>query len=504
MRNFLTTTALAAALMIGTAPVLLPSAANAQQISDDEDRRRSRLTISSRTGQKLTEAINALNEEPPRVGEAITVLNDLAGRDIPPYDLATVLEIRGAALVQQNDYRGALRDFERILQLDTLPRDRTSQIRRNVAQLYFQNEDFAQAARFMEQFLASNADAATANDYFILAAAYYQNEQPRQALEPARRALSLDDRKKQYYDFLNSLYVELGLQEERGQLLETMVELFPSEEPYWSQLSGSYAQAGNDQRAFATLWAAYRAGLIEDEAKIRALAQYYYQLNNPFPGARMFASEMQAGNVARSLANLRLLSQLWAAAREQQEAISILSEAAPKSSSGDLYYQLGQSYMADEQWQEGIDALRAALNKGGLAAREQGNIYLLMGNAYQSIDDETAAGRQRAIDAYRQAARYSSSQRQAQSYINYIQQVQKVECQQDERERIQAVDRQKRAIDSCQGMIEVIDLGGAVQVSDEQVAQCRALLAEVDAGTTAEDLVTAELGPRDTAQCRGA
>ena len=492
----------ALALAVPAAAVLTP--ATAQEISDEEEKRRARLTVTTRTGQKLTEAINMLNEEPPRTQQAVNILNDLLSRDIPPYDQATVYEVRGSARYQLDDTAGALQDFVRVLQLDTLPRARQSQIRRNVAQLYFQQENFDEAIRFMTEFIQSAGSEATANDHFILAASYYQNDNPRQARPSAERALALDPEKKQYYDFLNALYLELDLKEERGRLLETMVERFPSEEPYWVQLSAVYSEAENNPKAFATLWAAYRAGIVTDEDKIRNLAQYYYNLDNPYPGAVMFAKEMAAGNVERSLDNLRLLSQLWAAAREQTRAIEILSEAAPKSSKGDLFYQLGQSYSADEQWAESIEALRAALNKGGLSAREQGNIYLLIGNAYQSIDDETAAGRKRALDAYRQATRYASSQRQAQSYIDYINQVVKVECQQDDRERIQAVDRQKRAIDSCQGMIEVFDLGGAIQVTDEQIAECRALLARVDGGTTAADLVDEELGPRDRAQCGGA
>lgn len=504
MKTLMTSAAIGLLTCSASLTALAPlSVASAQQISDEEDKKRKRQTVSQRTGGKLSDIFNFINEEPPQYQTALGELNKLYEPDMDPFDKATVLEIRGLVRFNLDDINGALADYTEVLRLDVLDRERTANIRRITAQLYYQEERYAEAIRFMQQYLAGAGDGATANDYFILAGAYYQNNQVREALQPVQRALALDPDKKQYYDFLNSLYLELGMKEERGQLLETMVEKFPSEEPYWVQLSATYSEAGNDQRAFATLWAAYRAGIVGDEDKIRALAQYYYTLDNPYPGAVMFAKEMAAGNVKRDLGNLRLLSQLWAAAREQGRAIEILSEAAPKSSSGDLYYQLGQSYSADEQWQESIDALRAALNKGGLSAREQGNIYLLIGNAYQSIDDETAAGRQRAIDAYRQAARYSNSKRQAESYINYIQQVQKVECQQDDRERIQAVDRQKRAIDSCEGLIEVIELGGAVQVDDEQMAECQALLTKVENGMTAEQLVDEELGPRDRAQCRG-
>ena len=63
---------------------------------------------------------------------------------------------------------------------------------------------------------------------------------------------------------------------------------------------------------------------------------------------------MNAGNVERDLENLELLAQLWAAAREQDRAIAILAEAAPKRSDGRLFYQLGQSYFADEEFGDAI------------------------------------------------------------------------------------------------------------------------------------------------------
>ena len=500
-RHLLSTAALS--LLLGTAGVAVftPQPAMAQ-MSDEEDRKRSRQTLNPRTGAKMAEAFNFINEDPPRLREALAILDQLAAQDIPAYDMATVKEIRAIVRFQLDNTNGAIADYVDAINSNTLPREREAQARRTVAQLYYQEERFDEAIRFMNEYIRAAGDGATSNDYFILAGAYYQKGDYRSARAPAEAALRLDTkRNQQYYDFLNIVYLELGLKSERGELLETMVEYFPGEEPYWSQLSNVYSEANRPRDAFSTLWAAYRAGIVEDEDKIIALAQYYYSLDNPYPGAQMLEREMNAGKVRRNLNNLKLLSQLWAAAREQTKAIEILTEAAPKSSSGDLYYQLGQSYVADEQWAKAIQALRQALDKGGLNSREQGNIWLLIGTAYQSIDDETAEGRRNSLNAYRNATRYSSSKAQAERYINYIRQVQKVECQQDERERIQEVDRQQRAIDRCRGILDVIALGGAIQSSDEEIAECETLVAKVEAGASAEDIVNEVLGELDRSQC---
>ncbi len=410
MRHFLSATALGVALgatlTVGSAPVT-PAAA---QVSEEEDRRRSRQTLQQRTGQQLNEALNLANEEPPRLQEALAEINDLLRRDLPPFDRSTVLEIRGSLNYQLENVAQALQDYTQVLQLDSLPSDRLIQIRRNVAQLHYSQENFQEAVRFMRDFIQQSPQEATANDYFILAGALIQLEDYQGAREPAETALRLDEkREKRYYDLLNLIYSELGLAAERGQLLEQMVEYFPEVESYWVQLSGSYSAADRIRDAFATLEAAYRAGIISDEPKIVALAQFYSELDNPYRGAQMLEQEMAAGNVERDLGNLKLLSQLWTQAREQDQAIEILTEAAGLADDGELYYQLGQSYLADEQFEQSIRALRQALNAGGLSADEQGNIYTLIGSAYFSLDSETPQGRQNAKDAFRQATRFRSS-----------------------------------------------------------------------------------------------
>jgi tetratricopeptide (TPR) repeat protein len=493
MRTLLSSAALGLVLSGAALTAILPAPAAAQ--SEEEDRRRSRQTLQARTGQELNEALNFNNMEPPQTQQALNVVNQLLQRDLPPFDRATVLEIRGSLNFQAGNTAQALRDFVEVLNIDALPSDRQDQIRRNVAQLYFQEENYAQAARFMQEFIQRAGDQAKASDYYILAAAYYQQNQYRQARGPAETAIRVaTERKKEYYDFLNSLYVELGLPAERGQLLETMVEYFPQEESYWAQLSGSYSEAGRERDAFATLEAAYRAGLVEDEPKLKALAQFYYALDNPYRGAQMLSKEMAAGNVKRTLDNLRLLSQLWAAAREQDEAIEILTEAAGQSSTGDLYYQLGQSYVADEQFNKAIEALNQALRKGGLGAREQGNAYLLIGNSYFSIDSETAAGRRRARDAYTSALRYPAAANQARQYIEYIDAIIATERAQDEVERLQAIERVERQIERCETILDIVDLGGSSGASEEQIAECRALLARVESGVTPEEIVRADRG----------
>ncbi|MEM6747251.1 MAG: hypothetical protein AAF608_07510 [Pseudomonadota bacterium] len=482
-----------------TGTILAPTAYAQNSSQEAEDRRRSRQTLSSRSGLSLNEALNFANEDPPRYQEAIEVVSRLLARDnLPDFDRATALEVRGGLYAQVDRTDLSLRDFEQVLAIDALPSDRTSQIRRNVAQLYYVTDQFRRAINFMESYIRDAGPEAEANDYFIVSASYVQLEDYRGARGPAERAVELDtNRRKQFYDLLNLIYNELGLDTLRGRLLETMVEYFPSEESYWSQLAASYSAANRNADALAALEVAYAAGLIDDDDKIVTLAQFYYDQNNPYRGARLLEAEMNAGTVERDLDNLQLLAQLWAAAREQDKSIAILTEAAPQRRDGQLYYQLGQSYLADEQYDRAISNLRSALRRGGLADREVANAHVLIGTSLFQQDSESKEARTAAREEFVFAADYESSARVANSWIEYIDTIEATLEQQAAVELSQAIERQQRQIERCGSIIDVIELGGRTDVPADEIAACRDLLARVDAGETAESMVEAERAPED-------
>ncbi|MCQ8185636.1 tetratricopeptide repeat protein [Parvularcula maris] len=463
---------------------------------EEEDRRRRRQTLSERSGRALNDALNLANEEPPQIQAAIQRLDQLLARNVSPYDEATALEIRGNLHYQNDNSQAALRDLQRALDLDVLPSDREKGLIRGIAGLYYQAEQFDRTISFMQAYIRDYPDEVEANDYFILAGAFAQQGNYRAALRPAEQALAADraagSRSEQYYSLLNLIYSETGEVTKRLSLLEQMVEYFPSQSSYWSQLAFMYAEADRRRDALAVLEVSYKAGLITDEDKIINLAQFYYDQNNPYRGAVLLDAEMRSGTVKRTLSNLELLAQLWAAAQEQERAIAILTEAAPKRDDGRLYYQLGQSYLANEEYDKSVQNLRQAIRRGGLDDREVGNAYVLIGTALFQQDSESKPARTAAKAEFQRAVRYSSSRSSAQSWIEYINTIETTLERQAQVEFSQAVARTERQIERCQTILDVIELGGSTQVPEADLAACRDLLAKVEAGATAESLVRGE------------
>jgi tetratricopeptide (TPR) repeat protein len=90
-----------------------------------------------------------------------------------------------------------------------------------------------------------------------------------------------------------------------------------------------------------------------------------------------------------------------------------LGEAAKLSDKGDLYMQLAQLHMADENWKKAAAAVDAALNKDDLT--DKANAQLLLGIIYYSAKNKAAARR-----AFEKAATYEKTRKPARQWLRSL------------------------------------------------------------------------------------
>ena len=447
--------AVAGGIALSPAPVLAQD--------DNNNRPRRSQTLDPAVAKVLQTVFEQMQAEQYR--EALTALNNLIanrGERMKPYDKSTTYELRGSVKASLEDYRGAQRDFQTALDTNGLTPERNNQLRYFIAQISFQLEDFNGAIRGLNEWIR-NARAAgetiDPNAYYLLAAAYASKEPPdyRAAQSPAEQVVAnRTEPKKADHDLLNLIYDQNNEGTKRAALLEKMINIWPGDGGYWRQLSGLYSQLGKDKDAFSVLEVAYRAGLLDKEAQILTLVNYYSFFDNPYRGARLLEREMNAGVVTRNTKNLQLLSQLWTQSREHKRAIPILEQAAQQSGTGELYYRLGQVLVADEQYAKGEQALANARSKGGLKAKQVGDSWMLTGTARFSRAGESRARRNRAREAFVNASRYDCCRSQANSWVAYIDAINSTEdaqdrlaCTQEEEDRKATIDRLKQQIQVC-------------------------------------------------------
>ena len=414
----------AAALM-----VTAPTAALAQNAQCDAEEGGASKTLDPRIGAEISKLYELMQAD--QYPAALTGFNNLLasrGDNMKPYDAATIYELRANVKINMDDYRGALTDLQAALNANGLPAARNNQLRYYIAQLNFQLEQYQTAITGLNQWIQLARTCGVTvdpNAYYLLAAAYTQISPPnyRAALNPAEQAVANmgAEPRKGYFDLLNLIYSELGDNAKRAPLLERMVNYWPNDKGYWTQLSGSYSVQNKDKEAFSVLEVAYRAGLISSENEILTLVQYYSFFDNPYRGAVMLEREMNAGNVKRVQKNLILLSQLWSQAREHKRSIPILREAAQGSPNGELYYRLGMVLLADEQYAASQTALENALNRGGMDRKDTGDAWLLLGTArFSQAGPESVSIWNSARQAFVRAQAYDNSRRRATDWITYI------------------------------------------------------------------------------------
>lgn len=430
---------LAAVLVSG----LLAIAAVGTVAAQSDEERKPAQSLDPNVARDLLGAYEDLQNDRDR--QALDKLNALLqsrGERMKPFDRASVLQIRGSAHVNLENYKAAIKDFEEALKLDALPAEQNTQLRFNVAQLYFQDENYSEAIRYLERWMLE-VDSPGANAFYLLAAAHYYSDDYQKARGPIERALQLSEKpERRYLELANIIYAELNLATPRASVLNRLIQLAPGEKSFWKQLAGLYSQQEGEaaqRKAFTTLEVAYRAGLIDEATDILSLAQFYSLFNNPHRGAALLEEHMKSGLIERDVKTLELLSQLWSQAREHSKAIPVLREAASLADTGELSFRLGQVLLADEQTEAAEKALLAAVQKGGLKPADLAEAWLLLGTArFNQAGPGDRAQRERADQAFAEAQRFASTRAQASQWRQYVAAINDTEDRQASLEKQQA------------------------------------------------------------------
>lgn len=447
--------------------------------AEGQPERRRVETLDPATARELERAYEHMLEE--RHDDALAVLTTLLqrrGERMKPFDLASTLQVRGQVLVSLERFADARRHFERAIQFDSLPPDQTTRLRFNVAQLYFQEEDYRQAVRNFERWLA-DVDEPSAAGYFMLAAAYQYEEDYAAARQPAEQAVRLTVGKgespdRRHFDLLNIIYHHLGLHAGRLRILQYMVLQWPHEPRYWTQLAGLHLEQGEDREAFSALEIAYKSGLLSEQQHILTLVQFYAIFNNPDRGAAVLEAELQAENVERSRRNLELLAQLWSQAREHQRARPALEEAAELADGGELWYRLGQVLLSDADYVAAAGALERAVQRGGLTEDQEADAWLLLGTAqFNLAGAEDRETRQVADEAFARAEQFPPTKARASQWRHYIGALNETEARQvalerQQQEQLARTERERR-ITGCRAQ-RIAGIG--------LTEECKSLLAD--------------------------
>lgn len=390
---------------------------------------RRRQAVGQRCAKKLEAAQRAINAEQWSQAEQVLTL---AGEKycISSFEKSQVWNYLGYTHFSQQHYRRAVDAYLRLLDEPAAEHKMKVSTYNTVAQLYFQLEDYASAAQFLERLLKTSdaadpqtagvhkADAQTADAQTraLLAQAYYQLDRKKAALAYIKQAINDYQHRgklppEAWWSLQSLLYFEQEQYRQALPVLKHLIKHYPRYR-YWHQLGGLYGQLGENIERLVATEVVYLAGALNKERELVSLAYLYLGANTPYRAAVTLETAIDKKQVKATAKHLQLLGQAWQQAGEGKKARPVLEQAAALSDEGKIYAQLAGVYLDIGDNVKAVTAAQKALQKGQL--KRPGAVQLVLGNAQLNLYCY-----KQAVKAFEQVGEYKRSVVNAQQWLSY-------------------------------------------------------------------------------------
>lgn len=408
--------------LVGVALLAPAGLAQAQEGEEEEQQTRRSEAMSERVHRRFSRAQEALELEDYATAEALLQeITELRG--LTPYERAQTNNFYGFIHIEKEDYPSAIRSFLAVIEIGgpgEIPEGLYNQTIRTLSQLYMQVENYPQAVVFARRWIESQASPVP-KDYMLLAMAYFQMEDWRNALENVQIAIERATQtgmgvEENWWRYLLAAHWELEEFPEALEVSKTLLTNWPKKQ-YWMQLQGLYSIVEDEANQFAAFWSCYDQGLLDRSNELVTMAQLFMLAEVPYKAAVVLQEGLDSGEIEETAVNYRYLAQAWQLAREDRKALDPLRKAAESEEDvedkGDLYMRLAETYNALGDYDDCASAARQALRAGEL--KSEGRAYMLLGQCLFEQEQFDEAG-----DAFTRAARDSDTRRTATQWQNYL------------------------------------------------------------------------------------
>jgi len=390
---------------------------SASALAQDEKERKTKETVAM--SQQVYEKLSEIQEmiEAKDYASAQRNIDELRGRKgLSDYEMAQLWNITGYSYFLQERYPDAIRAYDQVLATPGLPEALMLSTLKTKAQLHFTEEDYESALKVVRQLMAAIPEP-SADVMMIEGQALFQLGRYDEALVPIKTAIDMyraqgQTPRENWLLLLRVIYFEQKEYELMIGVVKELIAYYPKD-TYILTLAGVYSELGDTKKQLALTEVLYEKGMLNTSSHVTNLANLYLLHGLPYKAAMLLDKEMKANIVESNERNLRLVSQAWYQAREDEKAIPPLEQAAKLSNDGELYIRLAQAHLNLEHWPEAAAAVEQGLRVGGLKRNDTANIMLGMALFNQKRLEQ-------ARRAFERAAQDSRSQRAASQWIAYV------------------------------------------------------------------------------------
>lgn len=332
------------------------------------------------------------------------------------YEKSQVYNMLGFAYYSVEQYKEAIASYLSMLAEPKVDERQKTTTHYTLAQLYLIEENYSQAAKQLENWMA-DATIVSAEGRVLLAQAYYHLERKQEALglvntvidEAVAKGLTP---KEGWWLLQRVLYYEKQEYPRVIDILKQLVTYYPKQ-TYWQQLGGVYGQLEQNINRLVSLDVLNLSGGLSSERQLLSLAYLYLGAEVPYRAARIIESGLASGAIKVSGKNYDLLGSAWLQSRETEKALIALEHAAKLSNSGETWSRLSAAYLDINRNADAVRAARNALRVGGL--KQTALVQMTLGNALVNLHCYRDA-----ITVFIQAAENVKSRKTANQWVQYI------------------------------------------------------------------------------------
>jgi len=250
--------------------------------------------------------------------------------------------------------------------------------------------------------------------YIKIAQAHYELKQLDKMIVPADKAIAAfgDKPNQNPYILKVTSYYERKKYKEAVKVLETVIQLFPDNKQWWTQLPMFYLLIEDYDKATQTLDLAYKLGHLVKEGQIKTLANLYSSNEAPYKAAKLLEKHIASGLVKRDDKNISTLANAWHSAQDIDKAAKYYGELAKMTNEAKHYRKQGMLLKQDEQFSKAVVALNKSLELG---IKNKGRIHMSIAESYFYLEKY-----KKAYAAIQKAMKDPKSRKSAKGWKSFI------------------------------------------------------------------------------------
>lgn len=393
--------------LIGIMPLSFSSESAAAEAQ--EKKKRPTQLVGPSVGKKVARAFDLYSVDD--IAGALVILLDIdASKD---YDKAYVARFIAVMYAQKGEAIKSIQYLKQAVAPDILNEGDHGQALKLLGDLQMQEKQYKEALVNYTAWMDFTGQS-DGNTWVKIGQIYSELKQLDKVIVPADKAIAAfgDKHNQNPYVLKIQSYYERKMFNEAVDVLETVLQVFPENKTWWTQLGMFYLLIEDYERGLAVLDLSYKQGFLDKESQIKTLASLYSSNQIPVKAARILEKHIDSGLVKRDDKNLSSLANAWHAAQHIDKAAKYYGEVAKMTNDAKHFRKQGMLLKQDEQFKAAVTALNKALELG---ASGEGRIQMSIAESHFYLEQY-----KKAYAAIQKAMKDPKVRRAAKGWVSFI------------------------------------------------------------------------------------